>query len=183
MDAANLANRIPPDDAVSHRYLDNIRTLPDSSVNAIRNIALLLRPSMLDDLGLIPALEWQAREVSRRSGIKVKVTAENVPDSLPDALRTCVYRVVQEALHNVSRHSRRVEMRARSMCARQTGHALMLTVEDDGSGFRPGNERAGLGLAGHGGTGQATRRTPGDPIAAGQGNTLRVTLPIAGATE
>ena len=73
VDAANLAKRIPPDDAVSLRYLDNIRTFADSSVNSIRDIALLLRPSMLDDLGLIPALEWQAREVSRRSGINVKV--------------------------------------------------------------------------------------------------------------
>src|SRR5205814_6236131 len=62
VDAANLADRIPAEDTVSHRYLDNIRALADTSVNSIRNIALLLRPSMLDDLGLIPALEWQARE-------------------------------------------------------------------------------------------------------------------------
>ncbi len=82
VDAANLAKRIQADDTVSLRYLDNIRTFADSSVNSIRDIALLLRPSMLDDLGLIPALEWQAREVSRRSGIKVTVTAENVSDSL-----------------------------------------------------------------------------------------------------
>jgi signal transduction histidine kinase len=88
VDAANLAVRIPADDAVSHRYLDNIRALADTSVNSIRNIALLLRPSMLDDLGLIPALEWQAREVSRRSGIKVKVSAHDVSDSLLDAVRT-----------------------------------------------------------------------------------------------
>jgi signal transduction histidine kinase len=63
-------------------------------VNSIRDISLLLRPSMLDDLGLIPALEWQARETSRRTGIDVRVSAENVDDSLPDAIRTCVYRVV-----------------------------------------------------------------------------------------
>ena len=72
VEAANLAKRIQADDAVSLRYLDNIRKFADSSVNSIRDIALLLRPSMLDDLGLIPALEWQAREVSRRSGIKIK---------------------------------------------------------------------------------------------------------------
>ena len=83
VDAANLSKRVQPEDAVSQRYLDNIRKYADSSVNSIRDIALLLRPSMLDDLGLIPALEWQAREVSRRSGIKVKVSAENVTDSLP----------------------------------------------------------------------------------------------------
>jgi signal transduction histidine kinase len=144
VDAANLAKRIPADDNVSHRYLDNIRTLADSSVNAIRNIALLLRPSMLDDLGLIPALEWQAREVSRRSGIKVKVIAESVSDPLPDAIRTGVYRVVQEALHNVSRHSHAT---GAVVTVRQTDDSLTLTVEDDGAGFNPATAR-GMGLLG-----------------------------------
>ena len=88
VEAANLAPRIRADDAVSLQYLDNIRKFADSSVNSIRDIALLLRPSMLDDLGLIPALEWQAREVSRRSGIKVEVVADSATDALPDEMRT-----------------------------------------------------------------------------------------------
>jgi signal transduction histidine kinase len=144
VDAANLANRIPAEDTVSHRYLDNIRSLADASVNSIRNIALLLRPSMLDDLGLIPALEWQAREVSRRSGIKVKVSAENVSDALPDPIRTCIYRIAQEALHNMSRHSKAANA---VVGVRQTDGALELTVDDDGSGFDPALTR-GLGLLG-----------------------------------
>ena len=69
VETANLAKRIKPDDAVSLRYLDNIRTSADSSVNSIRDIALLLRPSMLDDLGLIPALR-AAREASAAAGLK-----------------------------------------------------------------------------------------------------------------
>lgn len=74
-DAANLTKRIPDEDAIAQRHLDSIRTHADASVNSIRDIALLLRPSMLDDLGLIPALEWQAREVSRRGNAKVKVAS------------------------------------------------------------------------------------------------------------
>jgi signal transduction histidine kinase len=144
VDAANLAARIPDEDTTSRRYLDNIRAQADASINSIRNIALLLRPSMLDDLGLIPALEWQAREVSRRSSLKVKVVAENVQDSLPDALRTCVYRIVQEALHNASRHS---GARSGVVRVRQTENALELSVQDDGSGFDPETTR-GLGLLG-----------------------------------
>ena len=58
VEAANLGKRIPEEDSISRRYLENIRTFADSSVNSLRDIALLLRPSMLDDLGLIPALEW-----------------------------------------------------------------------------------------------------------------------------
>ncbi len=174
VDAANLANRIPASDAVSHRYLDNIRAQADSSVNAIRNIALLLRPSMLDDLGLVPALEWQAREVSRRSGVKVKVTAENVSDTLPDALRTCVYRVVQEALHNVSRHSK---ASSAVVDVRQTQNALVVKVEDDGSGFDALKTR-GMGLLGM----EERVKQLGGRVELrsqpGKGTTLEVNLPL-----
>jgi signal transduction histidine kinase len=180
VDAANLADRIPAGDTVSHRYLDNIRALADTSVNSIRNIALLLRPSMLDDLGLIPALEWQAREVSRRSGIKVKVTAENVSDSLPDAVRTCIYRLVQEALNNVSRHSG-----AKSVLVgvQQTEGSLVLTLKDDGSGFEPDKIR-GLGLLG---MEERVKQLGGRleiESQPGHGTLLRAALPLAaGATE
>jgi signal transduction histidine kinase len=180
VDAANLANRIPTDDTVSHRYLDNIRALADTSVNSIRNIALLLRPSMLDDLGLIPALEWQAREVSRRSGIKVKVTADNVSDSLPDAVRTGIYRLVQEALNNVSRHS---GAKNALVSVQQTDGSIVLTVKDDGSGFEPDKIR-GLGLLG---MEERVKQLGGRleiESQPGNGTILRATLPLtAGATE
>jgi signal transduction histidine kinase len=179
VDAANLANRIPKEDTVSHRYLDSIRALSDASMSAIRNIALLLRPSMLDDLGLVPALEWQAREVSRRSGIKVKVTAEDVSDSLPDTLRTCVYRVVQEALHNVSRHSKAssVVVDVRQTDVGRTKNTLTLTVQDDGAGFDPATTK-GLGLLG---MEERVRQLGGRLEIQSQprkGTALRVTLPL-----
>jgi signal transduction histidine kinase len=144
VDTANLARRIPETDELSRGYLNNIRAYADASVNSIRDIALLLRPSMLDDLGLIPALEWQAREVSRRTGIDIRVAAEGVDESLPDAVRTCIYRVVQEALQNVSRHSGAKHAR---VVVKQTADGLRLQVEDDGSGFDPARTR-GMGLLG-----------------------------------
>ena len=76
-------------------------------MRVVRNMALLLRPSMLDDLGLVPALRWQAREVSKRTSMDVSVAAEALSDDLPDDYKTCIYRVVQEALNNCSRHSQR----------------------------------------------------------------------------
>jgi len=175
VETANLAKRIPAGDAASLRSLDNIRSFADSSVNSIRDIALLLRPSMLDDLGLMPALEWQAREVSRRSGIKVTVTAGNVPDILSDEMRTCIYRVVQEALQNVSRHS---GAKSAVVTVKQEGNSLLLSVEDDGSGFDAHKTR-GLGMLGMeervrqlGGQFEI-RSTPG------KGTVLRARLPIA----
>jgi signal transduction histidine kinase len=177
VEAANLGKRIPADDAVSLHYLDNIRKFADSSVNSIRDIALLLRPSMLDDLGLIPALEWQAREVSRRSGMKVSVKAENVADSLPDEMRTCIYRVVQEALHNVFRHS---GAKSALVTVHQDDRALFLSVEDDGSGFDPEKSR-GLGMLG---MEERVRQLGGHleiQSTPGKGTALRVTLPIPAA--
>lgn len=174
VDAANLANRIPQDDELGRKYLENIRNLADSSINSIRNIALLLRPSMLDDLGLIAALEWQAREVSRRTGIKVEVTDENVPESLPDAVRTCVYRVVQEALSNISSHS---GAKKAVVTARKTGGTLVLTIEDDGSGFDPARTR-GLGLLGMEERVKGLGGRMETQSAPGKGTTLRVTLPV-----
>lgn len=144
VDAANLSKRLSGQDLASQRYLDSIRAHVNSSVNSIRDIALLLRPSMLDDLGLIPALEWQAREISRRGDLKVKVVAENVSEPLNDLTRTCIYRIAQEALNNVARHSEALHA---TISVRGTNNSLVLTVEDDGKGFDPARTR-GLGLLG-----------------------------------
>ncbi|MDP9169883.1 MAG: MCP four helix bundle domain-containing protein [Acidobacteriota bacterium] len=121
-----------------------VRGLAESSLRTVRNMALLLRPSMLDDLGLVPALEWQGREMSKRAGIAVSVDAAGAPEQLPDDYRTSIYRVVQEALHNCEQHagasSVRVTLRAHS-------ENLVLSVQDDGKGFSPENVR-GMGLLG-----------------------------------
>ena len=66
---------------------------------------------MLDDLGLIPALRWQAREMSKRTAIDVSVATELTSDDLPDQFKTCLYRVVQEALHNCEKHSAATKVR------------------------------------------------------------------------
>jgi signal transduction histidine kinase len=107
-------------------------------------MALLLRPSMLDDLGLVPALKWQAREVSRRTSTDVSVDAELVSDDFPDEYKTCIYRVVQEALHNVSNHAHASSVRIR---VQQEQDRLTLSIQDDGKGF-DSKQAKGLGLLG-----------------------------------
>jgi signal transduction histidine kinase len=99
---------------------------------------------MLDDLGLVPALKWQAREVSKRTSIDVSVAADIASDDLPDDYKTCVYRVVQEALHNCSRHSRATTVRIR---VQQEPSRLLLSIQDDGQGFDV-KQSKGLGLLG-----------------------------------
>ena len=145
VEMANLTNqaRTGAKDAVVEKA-GEIKKLLENSLGVVRNMALLLRPSMLDDLGLIPALRWQAREVSRRSGVRVAVVAEEVSELLPEQHKTCVYRVVQEALHNCVQHAAAHSVR---VSVEQLPQRLVLSVEDDGKGFDVGHGR-GLGLLG-----------------------------------
>ncbi len=133
-----------PADTGLRAQVAQIRKLAEETVGVVRNMALLLRPSMLDDLGLGPALRWQAREVSKRSGLRVDVAASDELDSLPDEYKTCLYRVVQEALHNSVRHARATHVR---IAVREEPARILLTVEDDGRGFSPEQGR-GLGILG-----------------------------------
>jgi signal transduction histidine kinase len=144
VDLSNLAAITPAGNREAHRFLQTARGLADESVNELRNLALLLRPSMLDDLGLVPALGWQAREVFRRTGLPVDLAADDVPEGLPDEHKTCIYRVVQEALHNASRHAGAHKVQ---IAVRREEQHLLLTVQDDGKGFDPRVVR-GLGLLG-----------------------------------
>jgi signal transduction histidine kinase len=145
MEAENLLD-MPAGDLQSGRiaHLESIRNLARKGVNETRNMALLLRPSMLDDFGLLPALNWQAKETSRRTGLRVQVSAADLEGDLGEEHKTCIFRVVQEALNNSARHSQasNVQVAVRSGLGR-----IVLSVQDDGSGFDAQRVR-GLGLLG-----------------------------------
>jgi len=143
MELGNLG-ALAPGDAEFRRHVESIRKLAEGSVQVVRNMALLLRPSMLDDLGLVPALQWQAREISKRTGMAVAVDAETVADDLPEEHKTCIYRVVQEALHNCARHA--LARNVRIQVVQESDH-IRLSVQDDGRGFDSAHVR-GLGLLG-----------------------------------
>jgi signal transduction histidine kinase len=127
-------------------HLSEAKDLAEKTLQSVRNLAMGLRPSMLDDLGLGPALQWQAREFSRRSGIPVTVKADGDLENLPEDLRTCIYRVVQESFTNCARHAQAngIQLAVRSGAGR-----ISMTIQDNGVGFNPGASRGhGLGLIG-----------------------------------
>jgi signal transduction histidine kinase len=126
------------------RQLQLVEDMTERNASVVRNISLLLRPTMLDDLGLIPALKWLAREVSRTTPMAVDVMAESFVDDLPEEHRTCVFRVVQEALRNAARHS---GAREALVCVHEDEGFLRLSVQDDGKGFAP-NLESGMGILG-----------------------------------
>ena len=160
--------------------LAECRELVDNLVRVVRDLALGLRPSMLDDLGLQPALEWLVRDVSRRSSMDVDLTVTASLEGLEDRYRTCVYRIVQEALTNCARHSGAGHVRV--SVAPESGQ-LAVSIEDDGAGFDPRAFTGGLGLKGmkervkelHGAV--TVRSEPG------RGTTVRLRLPLAARTE
>ena len=121
------------------------KQLVDNMFRTVRDLALGLRPSMLDDFGLRAALEWHVRDATRRFGVDVQLNIQGRVDALPDRYQTCVYRVIQEALTNCVRHAR-----AHSITVDVTGHddELDISISDDGIGFDPDRRRDGLGLRG-----------------------------------
>ncbi len=144
VDLGRLATLVPAENETLRAIIGNIRSSAELSVNSVRNMALLLRPSMLDDLGLIAAIEWQAREVSRRTPVEVEVDAPEIQSDLGEEVKVCLYRLVQEALNNVAKHS---GARHAWVTLRQDRQRIDLTVRDDGKGFDP-NRNSGLGLLG-----------------------------------
>lgn len=134
-----------PDNETRRERLSTVRRMAETSVATVRNMALLLRPSMLDDLGLVAALRWQAREVERRSELTIKMVADEIEEDFSDAYRTCTYRVVQEALNNCARHSRASQVRV--VVHRDKDNGLLVRVEDNGIGFEPSREK-GMGILG-----------------------------------
>jgi signal transduction histidine kinase len=126
--------------------LKDVKDLAEQSLRIIRDIAAGLRPSVLDDLGLGPALQRQAREFSRSTGIPVSADVEGQVDQLPDQHRISIYRIVQESLTNCAKHAQ-----ARKIAVSLKGNSseLVLRIEDDGIGFDPRKATpAGIGLIG-----------------------------------
>jgi len=163
------------DSRETREHLQSIRTLAERTVNEVRDLALLLRPSMLDDFGLVPALNWHARETAKRTGLKIAVSADDAADNLPDEHKTCVYRLVQEALNNAARHG---NARTVEVSVKRENRRVLFTVRDDGVGFDPNLVR-GMGLLG---MEERVRRLGGQiriDSRLGQGTVVSAELPVA----
>jgi signal transduction histidine kinase len=174
VEVGQLGKLVAPDDHVTQAQIMHIKTVAESAVKSIRDIALLLRPPMLDDLGLVPALEWQAREISRRSDMEVDVHSENVSESLGDETKVTVYRLVQEALSNAATHASAKNAR---VAIAQGSDRIKVEIIDDGHGFDPERQR-GMGILG---MEERVRRLGGTltiDSASGRGTTVKAELPI-----
>jgi two-component system, NarL family, sensor histidine kinase UhpB len=121
--------------AAPHPRIAALCDMVDQTVAAVRRIATDLRPLMLDDLGLIAAIEWLARESARRLGVDITLSLGDADPPIDDAATIALYRMVQKALTNVARHAN--ASRA-SIELRRSETSLTLTVQDNGVGIRKG---------------------------------------------
>ena len=126
--------------------LDRVLGLVDTGIQSIRNLTNDLRPSLLDDLGLVPALRALAADFSEQTGIAVTVDAPPSLPPLPDDAELALFRALQEALSNVARHARATGVDVR--VAASASGTVRLTVRDDGRAAPPAGALAGQGRMG-----------------------------------
>jgi two-component system, NarL family, sensor histidine kinase UhpB len=145
-----LAQETPPERAPE---VTELKRLVNQAMDELLNLARQLRPSALDDHGLVPAVETQLKRFSARTGIEVRLDTRGDPDTLPEVVQTAIYRVAQEALTNVTRHAGATVV---ELDLDEQGGAAELRVRDDGGGFDPSviartsseGTGGGLGLVG-----------------------------------
>lgn len=127
------------------------RKLAHQTLRAIRNLSIDLRPSALDDLGLLPALRWYVKEYQQKCAIEVEFSAPGFKDRLSPEMETALYRIVQEALTNTARHANAKKV---VITMREDGGTVYTSIVDNGCGFdfdalrRSPDQERGLGLAG-----------------------------------
>ncbi len=136
-------------EALAAGLADSVETARQA-LNDSRELSRLLRPPVLDDLGLAAALSWLARNLEQRTDLHVDLTVEGIEERLDPELETLVFRLVQEALTNVLRHS---GARQAAVAVSRSGGLLELRISDRGRGFDAraafaGHEAAGSGLRG-----------------------------------
>ncbi len=123
--------------------LENIRII-DDALQQVRRLAMALRPSMLDDLGLAPALRWLAEQAAERSAFDLQFRALMSTERLASDIETTFFRIAQEALTNISRHARASQV---EVVLQRSERGLVMSLHDNGCGFDPEASR-GLAVAG-----------------------------------
>ena len=164
------------DDEATRGALAAIETLIGEAYRSVKSIAAELRPPALN-LGLPAAIEWQAARVLAPAGLQFTVALAPMAESLPDAVATALFRIVQEAFTNVLRHA---GARSVHVSLRADGKQLILSVADDGCGFDPFAVAAGehFGLVGMRERVAALHGTLDIDSATGEGTRINVHLPL-----
>lgn len=171
-----------PDQAKSKRIHETTAIL-ERLLGQVRQISLNLRPSTLDDLGLVPALRSLLDEQGRRASVAVRFSAKNMPENLDPEIQTTCFRIAQEAITNAVRHARATQIRVE--LSQENGN-LRLQIRDNGTGFDAESAQAqtiGLGLVGMKERAALVGGRTRIMASRGKGATVDVTLPLMSQSE
>ncbi len=173
----SLGHRLEPA-GQSHELKDSLGIV-DGLIQHVRDLCLDLRPSMLDDLGLVPALRWYVTRQAARAGWTLNFEVDEPIPALPELVQVACFRIAQEAITNAMRHAGAHRLWVQVRCA---DDSLILSVTDDGIGFavQVSGGTAGLGLLG---MKERARSAGGEwtiDSTPGHGTTVRARLPING---
>lgn len=174
--ALRVVENTPPGSIEFEQRAEELRELVTDTLDDVRRLAFDLRPTILDDIGLVAGVERLVETIRARLGLSVNVDFGGLDDDdrLPRETETVIYRIVQEALTNVSRHA---GVEAARVQFSADGGRIVVEVHDDGRGFDPALVAGSLGLAGMGERAalvDATIRIESSP---GEGTTVRLEAP------
>lgn len=175
MDLIWIGKRMTDREAEAHLRLEGAVKLINDGVRSVRKICSGLRPSILDDLGLAAAIEWQANEFSSRTGIACRVSLPSVALNLTGDHATAFFRIFQECLTNVSRHA---HAQAVDVSLYEQGDDLVLAVRDDGQGFSDVAHASSLGILGMRERAQVCGGELLIDSSAGKGTTVTLRIPM-----
>jgi PAS domain S-box-containing protein len=146
LDVSWLDRKITEDPIIKER-IAGVLTMLTEMIQSIRRISTQLRPSILDDLGLLEALKWLARDFQKRTGIRIELDCPEESLKVEPALTTGLFRIFQETLTNIARHAEATDVSARLYMEKGR---LVLTIMDNGKGFDPAaaKKKKTLGLLG-----------------------------------
>ena len=167
----------------AHNRLQQSKSIAETLLKNIHRLVADLRPSLLDDLGLVPAIAWYGEQRLKPLGIEFHLDEKGLKDRLPPTVDTALFRIVQEAMTNIVRHAQATQVTVRLV---REGNTVALQVSDNGQGFDPQALQPsdlhgqGLGLRG---MQERASILGGDfqmQTAVGKGTVITIRVPVSG---
>jgi signal transduction histidine kinase len=186
MSLRHLSKGVDSDNEMINKRLNRSRALTERTVSDLRSIIAALRPTVLDQLGLIAALEWICEHTFPQMDIQYAIELVGMDERLPEEIETILFRIAQETINNISRHSNANHVNLEIHCTKTN---VKMQIQDNGRGFDVANLSVdpenghGLGLAGM----RERAALAGGQIdissSIGQGTAVSVIIPLTNLTE
>jgi signal transduction histidine kinase len=182
LDAALIEKELTPAQPQAVQGLKDLRTNLSEVAEEVHDLSRQLHPSILDDLGLVQAVQAECAAFSKKTGIALSFMPDTIPDSVPQPLALCLYRVIREGLQNIAKHSRAA---AASITLQGLSDGIRLLIQDKGSGFdlNEVKKKAGIGLSSMRERVRLINGTISFKSKPGQGTEIEVFIPVRGGDD